>query len=307
MKYKTISLILTLAFAFSIQFAFSFAEEDYFQEVVSGVYAGQATVGKETVYFGMEKIDKENEKTWLDFSGYCKSLCRPGEAGILYNIANAISNDREVTTHEIFGERTGFTEGEFRSYVDKVRESLSKNKYIIPTIKSIPDAIGGFWLYENTDAHVIYASKVRVTGRYHFKDDAFASLKEFYNGCSNIIMAVSSFSNHNDTQIYENRGIFTNPISVIEDVSKYPGLSKKLHGFSAAVWKTMEKDRMQVFPIGAMRGILMKKELWSPGDCMIWKKDLLNLSEEEFDSCLNNKVAPTFIIKADALIHLFRN
>ena len=114
------------------------------------------------------------------------------------------------------GSETGFTEGEFRSYVDKVRESLSKNKYIIPTIKSIPDAIGGFWLYENTYAHVVYASKVPVTGRYHFKDDAFTSLKEFYNGCSNIIMTVSSFSN--GTQVYENRGIFINPISVIEDV-----------------------------------------------------------------------------------------
>lgn len=51
----------------------------------------------------------------------------------------------------------------------------------------------------------------------------------------------------------------------------------------------------------------MKKELWLPGDCMISRKDVLDLPEEEFKSYLNNKVAPTFKIKVDPLIKLFRN
>lgn len=123
-------------------------------------------------------------------------------------------------------------------------------------------------------------------------------------------MIVRSEVEHGDNA-YTNRGIFKNPISFIEDGNKYPGLSMKLHGFSAVVVDQFSKDKqyMSVAPAPAMRALIVKVPGWQRGDLIIDDKDFLDFSPEELDKYKTLEVfprEPSFKIKIEALIRLYK-
>lgn len=89
------------------------------------------------------------------------------------------------------------------------------------------------------------------------------SIEEFQRDYGNLLMSVVADFQVRKTLFgmlheysYENRGIFRNPLSIVENTHK--GLAMLLHGFSAAVSTKFfpEKLYLEVSPIGSMQYIL---------------------------------------------------
>ncbi len=97
-----------------------------------------------------------------------------------------------------------------------------------------------------------YISKKPVTGFYPFpkledSGNDYSQIGLYIKFYGNIIMCIGSFQRKND-DAYEHRGIFRNPISVLEN--NYKGVALYLHAFTAAAWKKShpEAKTMYVYP-----------------------------------------------------------
>jgi len=98
------------------------------------------------------------------------------------------------------------------------------------------------------------------------------NLKEFIHYYSDLIMSVGSDFSSSDH--YHNRGIFRNPLSVIDN--KHKGISMILHGFTAAVAQKFfpEKNYIKVSPIGSMQAIISNSSL---------KQEDYQISNEDYE------------------------
>jgi len=216
----------------------------------------------------MEKVDSENKVWWDKYKDISKRLT-DRDRGIM-SVWSRLKGKR--TSYDLIKDVTGFTEDEYVKFMDKLDEVVRNSKSVecmpgafLPSVAcallGVPAGVVGFQISDDGNNYVVYASKKTVMGRYAFPKDmpAFISLKKYYDYFKDIIMIVRSEFKPGDIS-YNNRGIFKNPISFIEDGDKYPGLSMKLHGFSAAAIHHIAKNAqyMTVNPIAAMRGIIMK-------------------------------------------------
>ena len=286
---------------------------EFFGEVAPGVYAGQTRVGNEIVYFGMERVDEKNIENWNKYVRYSDSLTK-NSRGILAVWPSHIAKIREVPFSQL-QKITGFTEeSELSEFLDKLEKVVQENKNIVDGLKGVPTGIAGFSIQADGNYYVVYVSKKPVTSRFPFPDNLpefFPSLKKYYEYFGDLLMIVRS-EIETDGDSYSNRGIFKNPISFIEDGNKYPGLSMKLHGFSALVAQHISKNKqyMSVAPAPAMRSIILKNKGWHPGDLTIDGRDFFDFSPEELNDFKDTKNVfakePHFRIKIDALIRLFR-
>ncbi|HVT62111.1 MAG TPA: hypothetical protein VHD33_01310, partial [Legionellaceae bacterium] len=108
--------------------------------------------------------------------------------------------------------------------------------------------------------YVVYASKHGAGHSLSTIDGA----KDFEQNYNHILMSVDAEFEPKETIMgfvmneisYTNRGIFRNPVSIVENTHK--GLAMLLHGFSAAVAQKFfpEKEYMEVSPIASMQYIL---------------------------------------------------
>lgn len=282
------------------------------KEVAPGVYAGQTQVGNETVYFGMEKIDDVNIEQWDKYKRQAEKLTTKN-GGLLTNWSIFHKQNIRPPFSERIQKRTGFSdENEYAHFMDKLDAVVDANQNIVGLLIGIPTGIAGFNIKADGNSYVVYASKKPVTGRFPFPVELpiEISLKKFYEYFGDILMIVKSEVKP-DADSYANRGIFKNPISFIEDGNKYPGLSMKLHGFSAAVVHHIFKNKqyMSVAPAPAMRSIIVKMPGWQRGDLIIDGKDILDFSPEElekFKSLEPFAREPGFHIKLEALIRLYK-
>lgn len=284
----------------------------FFGEVAPGVYAGQTKVGHEIVYFGMERVDRYNVDNWDKYKN-CTQRLTANSRGILAVWPSIIPEIREVPFGDL-KQVTGFTdESELLDFLDKLEKVVHENKNVIVALQKIPTGLAGFYIEDDGNFYVVYASKKPVTGRFPFPDNLPSSLplKKYYEYFGDLLMVVRSQIKP-DEDSYGNRGIFKNPISFIEDGNKYPGLSLKLHGFSAVVAQYISKDKqyMDVEPAPAMRRILVMNKDWKPGDLMIDGRDFFDYSQEELNKFKDLRVVmalePQFHIKIEALIRLFK-
>jgi hypothetical protein len=112
--------------------------------------------------------------------------------------------------------------------------------------------------------YVVYASKHGAEYTLPIITQHSDSVKDFEQNYNNILMSVNAEFEPKETVFgfvmneisYTNRGIFRNPVSIIENTHK--GLAMILHGFSAAVAQKFfpEKEYMEVSPIASMQYIL---------------------------------------------------
>ena len=108
--------------------------------------------------------------------------------------------------------------------------------------------------------YVVYASKHGAGYSLSTIDGA----KDFEQNYNHILMSVDAAFEPKESETgfvmnersFTNRGIFRNPVSIIENTHK--GLAMLLHGFSAAVAQKFfpEKEHMEVSPIASMQYIL---------------------------------------------------
>jgi len=112
--------------------------------------------------------------------------------------------------------------------------------------------------------YVVYALKHGAESTLPITNRNSNNIKNFEHDYGNILMSFHSewVPKENMTgyilneHSYQNRGIFRNPVSIIEN--KHKGLAMLLHGFSASVAQIFfpEKKYLQVSPIGSMQYIL---------------------------------------------------
>ncbi len=296
-------------------------------EVAPGVYAGQAKVGNEIVYFGMEKIDADNKGPWIKYARMARNI---SEGNLIRWLKDSYLNLRRQKVGFMYNadiEFSGFTNEEYNRYLDKIDEVVKNSNIVIVDGEKLPSVINalkglhmgvrGFSTRTDGNNYVIYASKKPVKGKYPFpnlpKDLTLPmTLKQHYHSFGDILMSVGSEYIAGSAS-YENRGIFKNPISFIEDGSKYPGLSMKLHGFSGAVIQYISKDAryMEVRPVPAMARIIINTKGWNQGDILINNKDVLEYTPEDLEKSVSGAIGypiePHFKIKIEALISLFKD
>lgn len=292
-------------------------EEALFTEVAPDVYAGQTKVGNEIVYFGMEKLDEESMNDWNNFGIRTNSFTSYG-SGLLWGFSTASARGVKIFFSEALQTSTGLTKEEYSLFVEKVDEAVQKNPNIPNAIAGIPVGVAGFLSSGSQDYYVVYASRRPVQGRFPFPKNlpSSISLKQYHRYYGDIIMCVGSWD-HPPSNTYKNRGIFKNPLSFIIDGNKYPGLSLKLHGFSAVVASQIfqNKQYMAVKPIPSMTRILLGVNGWQRGDVFIYGKDLMDYRSDELEyikegieplTYNQDHDEPKFQIKIDALIKLYK-
>jgi hypothetical protein len=140
------------------------------------------------------------------------------------------------------------------------KRSRTKKKSTLNGIRS-----GVVGLQTSVGYRFNYISKKPVTGIYPFpgledSGNDYSQIGLYIKFYGNIIMCISSYPGTNSTR-YHHRGIFRNPISVLED--NYKGVGLQLHAFTAAAWGKSypEAKTMNVNPDGNFyMEDLLKKE-----------------------------------------------
>lgn len=174
------------------------------QEIAPGVYTGQAKVGNEVVYFGMEKIDEKNYDNWLNYVYFTLEMSHP-MAGIISQIAK----NPQLPFDENIKKLSGFSSvEEYNRYVKKVSK-FAKNKDISKLFFGIRGASNGLQLNPDGNNYFVYASRKPVNGRFQFPNFTREpiTLTEYYSYFGDILMVVTS-RDEVGTDHYRNRGIF---------------------------------------------------------------------------------------------------
>ena len=240
------------------------------QQVAPGVYAGEATTSAgEKIYFGMEMVDAGNKVSWENYLSALRTYGVSGNAsrGTL-NYLTIFANPEKRKTLDLSDQGllkiTGMTSEELNQYMDMLASKQSYEKKMRNDFKNIEGGEAGFNISVSTPQNpyfVVYASKKPVIGRYTAPQ--VNNLKEYMASYGDIIMTVGSWLTENK-DFYQNRGIFRNPLSVVEGT--YKNISLQLHGFSAAVMEKFYPER-KLFIVHALPSMfaILEKNL-KPGD-----------------------------------------
>lgn len=214
--------------------------------MVDGIYTAIAIAPTgEQMYLAMEPFDADKFK-WQRYKTAAQLLAQGGEfaryetIGSLTRLGDHISRGGELKDCTANLQFPGFwTSDAERS--GKLVSNLLKQKIVTGSSKAkelstIPHASDGINLNEQT--HMVYVSKSPITGR--FKTTSYEQSKNLINNgfgayvdsFGDIVMSVG-VNIMEEHQLVENRGIFRNPLSIIE--GGYGGISMMLHSFTCMV------------------------------------------------------------------------
>lgn len=237
-------------------------------EVSPGVYTAEGKTEKgENIYFGMELIDNASREIWRDYSNAAYILSK-----FLQKIVSSLDDESKLKNLQQRAD-SGLSEEEFKDLKIQFRKrGLHPQGRLAEAISDIPGGIDGFMIEPNMRGpfapatYVAYISKTPITGplalpKTESKKSNFKTFKEKY---TNILMSVGVRLDSNKP-LFENRGIFRNPCSVIE--GGYSNISTQLHAFTGKVMKEYinqtlgdnEKLYMSVSPINNMKELLVEK------------------------------------------------
>src|SRR5436190_12053832 len=213
------------------------------KKIAPGVYAGKKTVGNETVYFGMEKVHGGNIKQWDKYVKLTDTFTDNNGCLNCWRCAFAGIPQYRIPSYDIVQHITGFTETEHNDFMNVVKTYVENDRNEGKAIREIASKTVGFCITTDkptrTD-YVVYASKKPITGEFLFSTNFLEEkvlLKQYLQYFKDLLMIVGSMIPANeyiyDKCVYVNNGLFENPLSLIQDGKKYPGLAIQLHAFSA--------------------------------------------------------------------------
>lgn len=234
------------------------------REVCKGVYTAEGRTEKgENIYFGMELIDDTSREIWRDYSTAAYNLCD----GILRRMVRFLDDENKLKDLQ---PHSGLSEEEFKNLTSQFRtRGLHPQGKLAEAISDIPGGIVGFMIEPNLSGpfapatYVAYISKKPITGPLSLPKTE-SNLKIFKEKYKDILMSVGVRLD-DSKPLFENRGIFRNPFSVIE--GGYSNIATQLHAFTGKVMKERinqilgdkEKLYMSVSPIHNMKELLVKK------------------------------------------------
>ncbi|WP_420420809.1 hypothetical protein [Simkania sp.] len=235
-------------------------------QVSEGVYTAEGTTANgEKIYFGIEQLDFDT-LYWEEYQKACKRLY-DNSRGLLNYLGLYLNDDSKLAEIKKDKKNYGLESHEFKEFVQKMKQrEVYKGGRRWETLQNTSGGAESFKLMLKRGNFVAYVSKLPIKGRADFPESLEEypwKLKEIYETCGDTLMTVG-VRNIDVKPMFENRGIFRNPLSLIE--GGYPNLSMQLHAFVGKAFKTHinsnlgvnAKMYMTVFPLKQMESILLK-------------------------------------------------
>lgn len=227
--------------------------------VCDGVYTAEAMASSgEKIYFGMESLENRDKKKWETYRNTAAWLVNGGRRdftiGSLIELGSRIND--EIVLKEFLATRKipsywTFDQTTFEQLSIKLRErNIVVNSPKAKELSAILHASNGLNVDKQT--HVVYAAKSPIIGRINFDSD-LENFDGYVDSYSDLIMSVGVTIH----DIVENRGIFRNPLSVVE--GGYAGIAMMTHSFTCmAIEKEWPEVKMfRVRPLKKMGEIFL--------------------------------------------------
>lgn len=222
---------------------------------------GVAPTG-ERIYFAMEPL-ADDRKKWERYKDEVECIVKGGYPGCyigsLLEIAARVNDEAALKGYlatQPLSDYWTSNQSKFEDLCAKLRERpMAAGSSKAKELSTIPHASDGLNVRQQT--HMVYISKSPITGR--FDNTRYAHYpRDFggYMGCyGNLIMCVGS--NIYQEGVVENRGIFRNPLSVVE--GGYGGLAMMIHSFTCLTVEQIRPDvkSFRVRPLKKMGDIFM--------------------------------------------------
>ncbi len=217
---------------------FNFGQIGPIKQVDDGVYMAEAIAPTgEKMYVAMEPLGEDKLK-WISYKIKASFLVNGGdffkEIGSLVNLGSRINNEIILKEFLALYAHSDFWTGDTTRF-EKLRIKLQERNIIAGSPKAkellmIPHASNG--LDVSLQTHMVYVSKSPITGRVHFTPSATChpfSFGAYADQYEDLIMSVGVTIEN----VVENRGIFRNPLSVID--GGYGGIAMMIHSFTCMV------------------------------------------------------------------------
>jgi hypothetical protein len=234
------------------------------QRTSDGVYHSTITrvtdKKEEIFYFGMELLDENNLDKWSYYKTDMSWFTTRGRG--LFSVLPFLCKKNPPVFDSQLAEVTGFCTEEYNNFI----KDLCDKKMYSPEKENLLDAISsgiaGFTFFKGD--YIVYVNTSPITGRYPFpiRDRPWLTLKKFNIAYKDIIMTMRSDMNFSEkdtakSEVFNNRGIFRNPKSVIDGGNN--NVSVLLHSFSATVARQhFNKLYLSVSALPVMTSILLK-------------------------------------------------
>lgn len=278
-------------------------DETDIQQIAPGVYTGTCmAVSGEKVYLRMEMLTKENSKAWHTyklFAGYIAGKDESITSGLADSIDEIRYKDgtyyqyrfKDDDSKKSLLTKFGYTESEFHDFVQVLGNHGIYNTGKRQNVLEVNSPEYDSWYSFRPNCYIVSASKtpdfqIQSLPIPKKSDWTVKAFIELYKG---LLMSVGSDLSFPRT--YENRSIFRNPYSVIENTFK--GLAMGLHGFTGAVAQQFfpKITTLNIRPAQEM-GAIIKKTL--PKSAYIISEHIQTNNEDVFE------------IKVSALAELYQ-
>ena len=237
--------------------------------IAPGVFIGRATTkAGEPIYLRMELIIEENKLYWQQYKIHSTMMAADNSRSVLGYLATkstkitesdgSIRYEYNGPISESILKYIGFDEAELNEFICYLgKQGFIGNEQAQRVLLANSAGSNHMALLENDQRYVVYVTQTpdfSILSKKPYVYGEILSLKEYITQYRELLMCVGS--DFSGIEVFRNRGIFRNPISVIDHT--YKGISMVLHAFSGAVAKKYfpEKKEMQVRPVGAMELIL---------------------------------------------------
>lgn len=242
-------------------------------QILDSIYHTVATNQKgDKLYLAMEPLSEDRDK-WDLYRNFTTLLINGGTAfetiGSLGELATCINNntidefklkykDSRFWFDETSEQLEGTSVVEFNGLAQKLKNFNSHEQ-----LKSTCHALNGINI--RTQTHIVYASKKPINGSINFHSNSKQGWGRYVELYDDLIMCVGV----NITNIAENRGIFRNPISIIN--KDFSNISLLIHSFTCKVIREYfpEVQMFKIRPLKKMAEILyntLPKELFTIND-----------------------------------------
>lgn len=208
------------------------------KQVDDGVYIAEAIAPTgEKMYVAMEPLGEDKLK-WIRYRNKASFMVNGGdffkEIGSLVNLGSRINNEIILKEFLALYSHSDFwtcDSERFEKLSIKLRErNITVGSPKAKELSTIPHASNG--INVSLQTHMVYASKSPIIGRVNFtpsetcNDFSFGGYADQYE---DLIMSVGVTIEN----FVENRGIFRNPLSVID--GGYGGIAMMIHSFTCMV------------------------------------------------------------------------
>ena len=256
---KTFTVFITSIFFFGTT-ANAMFSEDYepqaspVQRITIGeheIFTSSMTLKSgEIAYFGFEPIiDEDRSKKWRTYSDFADLLSK--------------DNRGMLSVFSIFVERNEQLEQVQESAPQEViplLKSLQQPKKFREALRGVCSGITG--MHKGIGDYVTYVSKKPITGFFPFAEPGSPEkvaikdwIQHHINHYDDLVMSVSSFNLDDMPKVYEHRGIFRNPMSMLR--GDYKGLGMYIHAFTG-VARSLQNPSLEYMTVNPDANVLMR-------------------------------------------------